>query len=739
MRSAAATRFHKRFDRKRPLGSKHRSQAAGGKPKQLPKSVVISTKAGSISPAAERSLKARGRHLLMQPLLTPEPLRFSLDPAGEYAAVLASSAQAIDIYAAAGAATDRPVYVVGSQAAAAAERAGFSDIVVAADARALAGKIRLSLKPEAGKILYIAGRHRARDMLRMLGEYEVELVELYAAKPATALNPSTLRAFKNGRVQQFTILSVRAADAFATAARKHGILRQARAAEAVCLSPRIAARMMAHGWRRTWAAPAPQMRIAEAYIIGGQADPPLLAAQGEAQSPPASQGQDNQSMPAHGNEAASSSDPALAANAAAAEPAPIAPRPSPAPPGSQKPEQSMDRTVSNSYAPPAGTKSPGWPAFIGLAVLAAIGGYLLWQSGQNQAESLRGQIASLEEQIADVGSDPGEEQRQAIAALADKNAADLASNGERLSGLEASVAGIPATTERLEAATAGNAAAVESADGAITELKTQVDLLTNGRAEDQQTLTAAIEALTAEQNKLSDQGQALAERTDAAAASLDDTKGAIAAIGEAIATSDETIAETGSRMDAVEAKMAAIEEWSKGANPASIANALVALADLRILFERGLPFDAALARASAATGEDSPAEDWAVKYASVGIPNEPMLASALRVIAGELPAPKVDASGNAIVDSVIGAFLSGVEISGVFESSDEPVRDAVKQAVGKLDNGDFEGADALLAPVAEQVPAIGEWRASYSARQSADAAIAAWQDNVLAKVGEGIQ
>ena len=244
--------------------------------------------------------------------------------------------------------------------------------------------------------------------------------------------------------------------------------------------------MMAHGWRRTWAAPAPQMRIAEAYIIGGQADPPLLAAQGEAQSPPASQGQDNQSMPAHGNEAASSSDPALAANAAAAEPAPIAPRPSPAPPGSQKPEQSMDRTVSNSNAPPAGTKSPGWPAFIGLAVLAAIGGYLLWQSGQNQAESLRGQIASLEEQIAAVGSDPGEEQRQAIAALADKNAADLASNGERLSGLEASVAAIPATTERLEAATAGNAAAVESADGAIIELKTQVDLLTNGRAEDQQ-------------------------------------------------------------------------------------------------------------------------------------------------------------------------------------------------------------------------------------------------------------
>ena len=166
---------------------------------------------------------------------------------------------------------------------------------------------------------------------------------------------------------------------------------------------------------------------------------------------------------------------------------------------------------------------------------------------------------------------------------------------------------------------------------------------------------------------------------------------------------------------------------------------MVALADLRILFERGLPFDAALARASTATGEDSPAEDWAVKYASVGIPNEPMLASALRVIAGELPAPKVDASGNAIVDSVIGAFLSGVEISGVFESSDEPVRDAVKQAVGKLDNGDFEGADALLAPVAEQVPAIAEWRASYSARQSADAAIAAWQDNVLAKVGEGIQ
>ena len=399
----------------------------------------------------------------------------------------------------------------------------------------------------------------------------------------------------------------------------------------------------------------------------------------------------------------------------------------------------MDRTVSNSYAPPAGTKSPGWPAFIGLAVLAAIGGYLLWQSGQNQAESLRGQIASLEDQIAAVGSDPGEEQRQAIAALADKNAADLASNGERLSGLEASVAAIPATTERLEAATAGNAAAVESADGAITELKTQVDLLTNGRAEDQQTLTAAIEALTAEQNKLSNQSQGLAERTDAAAASLDDTKGAVAAIGEAIATTDETIAETGSRMDAVEAKMAAIEEWSKGANPASIANALVALADLRILFERGLPFDAALARVSTATGEDSPAEDWAVIYASVGIPNEPMLASALRVIAGELPAPKVDASGNAIVDSVIGAFLSGVEISGVFESSDEPVRDAVKQAVGKLDNGDFEGADALLAPVAEQVPAIAEWRASYSARQSADAAIAAWQDNVLAKVGEGIQ
>ena len=109
--------------------------------------------------AAERlaqDLAARGHEVLIEPLLTIEPLPGPLPDLAGVQALVITSAHAVP--ALAGTDPRLPVFVVGSATAAAARAAGRRDVRVGeGDARALARLIARQLRPADGALLHLSG------------------------------------------------------------------------------------------------------------------------------------------------------------------------------------------------------------------------------------------------------------------------------------------------------------------------------------------------------------------------------------------------------------------------------------------------------------------------------------------------------------------------------------------------------------------------------------------------------
>jgi uroporphyrinogen-III synthase len=618
--------------------------------------MVLITRPEAISTELEARLAARGQVLLEQSLLQTRPLPADLLALDKYQAVIASSGVAVAILA------DRTsgqpgirsckLYVVGSAAARAAAAAGFERVQYAPTANALAMQIRADLSPADGPLLYAAGVHRARDMRRLLSAFTLDLVELYAAEKVGTLDPDVCHALRQGDVSQIAFYSARAVDAFVAAAGRAGVLRQARSTVALCLSPRIAARLRAHGWRKTWAAPQPAAALIEARLTGSHAarSAPLLA------------------------------EPDLPAAPAAIVSEPLS---SPSPAAMAATEEPM-----TSPAPTTPTEdaraAPGWPAVIGVAVLAAFFAGAVWYFSNDRTKELQAEVSGLRAQLSALDLDPGKAERTALAARAEE-AAKIAS---ALAGV-AERAAEKATVERLADQVQGLTARTDSAIQALSA-KTSADM---------QTLQSA-------------QQQAEAKDT-AQTASLDTLGGKVAAL---------------------ESRIAKVEGWAGGTPPAQLAEQLIALSELRRVIDNGIPFANALTRARDAVPAVAAAKGGWLDRASEGIPSYAGLAGQLTKIEKKLPLPKSDASGNAAVNSALGVLLSGIRVEGQGALVDDPNRNAVAAARKALAAGDAKAADEAMAAVAGNNKALDEWRADLAARMQADAAISKWEANILASV-----
>jgi len=183
---------------------------------------------------------------MVAPLLRIEALPATFD-GGPFAAVLmtsANAAQAIMGHPKRDALRALPAFTVGTHSAAAARAAGFIDVRSAdGDAADLAALVAKHWAGTGATLLYLAGEHRAADLVAALAPYgmTVRTAEIYHAVTCDDFPPAAAAALAAGEIDGVLHYSARSAAAFVQCAERAGLLKSARLLSHYCLSEQTAA------------------------------------------------------------------------------------------------------------------------------------------------------------------------------------------------------------------------------------------------------------------------------------------------------------------------------------------------------------------------------------------------------------------------------------------------------------------------------------------------------------------
>jgi uroporphyrinogen-III synthase len=209
------------------------------------------------------TLRARGHEVLIAPLTQIEGIMADLG-AGPWSAVLmtsANAARAIATHPRCGELVSLPVYVVGRRTAAAAATAGFADVSSAdGDVDALARLVAARIRVAAAPLLYLAGEDRAGDLagnLRRRG-LAVQMTVVYRAAAVAHLPEPAREALANSRLDGVLHFSRRSSEIYLNATSSAGLLDKALIPLHYCLSPQVAAPLLAAGAARVRVATRPE-------------------------------------------------------------------------------------------------------------------------------------------------------------------------------------------------------------------------------------------------------------------------------------------------------------------------------------------------------------------------------------------------------------------------------------------------------------------------------------------------
>jgi uroporphyrinogen-III synthase len=207
-------------------------------------------------------LNRRGHQALIAPVLTIEAVAgAALDPVLFDAVIMTSSnaVRALMAHPAFSATLKRPVVAVGGQTAQVAREAGFSQVVSAdGDAADLLTLIR-GRWASAGRLLYLAGSDRSRDLAAELAAsgIQVETVVVYSANAAARLPDDAEQAIRAGAVDGVLHYSRRSTLIFLDCADAGGLGGSLQALTHYCLSARAADPLSARQFSRIRIAPHP--------------------------------------------------------------------------------------------------------------------------------------------------------------------------------------------------------------------------------------------------------------------------------------------------------------------------------------------------------------------------------------------------------------------------------------------------------------------------------------------------
>ena len=202
---------------------------------------VVVTRPQEDSVAVAALLAGRGHDAVIAPLLSITFDRVVRVDLSGVRAVLLTSANGARALALATRRRDSLLLTVGAATAAAAEDAGFGNVVTAnGDVAGLAGLARAELGSGGGRLLHVAGRDIAGDLAALLPEFQLERVVLYRAQAAEAL-PDVLRhALVDGAADAALFYSPRTAATFARLVDSAGLAHHCATILAICLSSAVA-------------------------------------------------------------------------------------------------------------------------------------------------------------------------------------------------------------------------------------------------------------------------------------------------------------------------------------------------------------------------------------------------------------------------------------------------------------------------------------------------------------------
>lgn len=195
--------------------------------------------------AAANALHALGHDVHRAPLMeimldAPRPL--NLDGVQAFLATSANGVRALVHQRADAPRLGLPILCVGDATARTAREHGFQMVHSAGgDVESLAGLVRTTLSPAAGRLIHVAGKARAGNLATFLQPdgFTVTIEQLYRAEPVSPLGEDTVSALKDGDLDAVLLYSPRSARLFVEQIAAGKLEDEARALEYFCLSQAV--------------------------------------------------------------------------------------------------------------------------------------------------------------------------------------------------------------------------------------------------------------------------------------------------------------------------------------------------------------------------------------------------------------------------------------------------------------------------------------------------------------------
>jgi len=214
---------------------------------------LIVTRPRSESEALAVVLRNLGHQVLIEPMLTIQPIEDAAVDLADAAALLLTSANGLRALAQTTARRELPVLAVGAATAAAAREAGFTDVATAGgDVVALAALVRQRFRPNDGVLVHVAGSAVAGDLAGDLcGDgYQVRRSVLYGAETTAQLSAPCRAALAAGEIDGVLFFSPRSAATFVKLLLCDGLGEVCRDVDLYGLSAAVAEAGAKLPWRR---------------------------------------------------------------------------------------------------------------------------------------------------------------------------------------------------------------------------------------------------------------------------------------------------------------------------------------------------------------------------------------------------------------------------------------------------------------------------------------------------------
>ncbi|MEQ8711234.1 MAG: uroporphyrinogen-III synthase [Rhodospirillales bacterium] len=221
--------------------------------------LLITRPAADAAPLAAR-LQDMGYRTFVESLLEPDLSRAGTASLSAHKAVLLTSRNGARAYALATPDRSAQIFAVGDSTASLARDLGFACVASAGgDIHDLYALVRADWSPGDGRLLHVAGKTLAGDLVGMLADagYDVLRDHLYDVRTPPEFTPELVDAFVRDDITAVLLFSPRTAATFADLVVRGAIGDRMRRCYAVCLSDAVRDRVSALSWRDTVVARSP--------------------------------------------------------------------------------------------------------------------------------------------------------------------------------------------------------------------------------------------------------------------------------------------------------------------------------------------------------------------------------------------------------------------------------------------------------------------------------------------------